>query len=188
MTEVFLNASNIATHVSSQSLVHVISREHISTSEKVEKDCSKTEHVGLIAVAFLAFEHFRSYIARSATFVRQRLVILSEDCETKVSDSDLVLRVVFNCVNEDILRLNVSMHYLFPLKEVQCKKHLFKDHSHVRLFKGLARLKSLKESAIRLIFEYHIHRFIVFKELKEAHNTHALLQRPVDLDLIQKEL
>ena len=119
--------------------------------------------------------------------MRQMLIVRGEHSEPEVSYAYLVVRVVFNRINQYILWLYISMYYLLPLQEVQCQQDLLNDHFYIWLLELLVGLQGLKEGPIRLVLQDHIHEIVILEDLKEPDDTDTLLKGPVHLDLIEEE-
>lgn len=151
MSKILCYAGNVASYISSQSLLHVFSTKKIATCQKIEEKSTKTENVSFIGITFFTCEHFGGHIPWSATFVCQVLIPFSEHSETEISNPYLILRLILDRIYQYVVWLNVPMYHLLPLEKIQSKEHLFNYDTHIRLIEALVALECLEERAIRLI-------------------------------------
>lgn len=127
---VLLHMVYVAGGVLEEKVLGTVCDEDEAAREQVEEDTAETEDIGLIAVAAFC-EYFRRHIAWSTALMLKQLILRGECRQTHVCDPNLVVSLLFNRLDEDVVRLDVAVHDLLLLEEVHGKQALLHDDPHL---------------------------------------------------------
>lgn len=132
----------------------------------------------------LAPENLRRHIPRGAALMKQGLILGVESSQSKVCYTYFIVSLILDGIDQNIIKLNISVNNFLLLEKVKCKKHLLHNDSYLTFFQFDPFHYYIHQGAFGLVFEDDAHAILVLVEPKQAKDTHALFQGPMNADLV----
>ena len=136
--------------VAIQYLLGSSSRKQQPPANQVKEQAPQAKDVRFVA-EYSATEDIWVHIARCAAFYKDTFLVGCPTCEPKISETYLKL---FLIKDQNVLRLDVSVHYRLAVHEVNSEKKLLHDLSDLRLRDHLLMIDNeVPQAAIFGIFQ-----------------------------------
>jgi len=147
------------------------------------KDDPDAPHVTLFVVLLL--QDLRRNVGRRAKPLAHHLVLLKHSREPEVNHFDLVDAILH--LEENVLRLEVSMHNALVVKVVHCQEYLLDYLGCNRLIDLLALLNHSMDVTASQVLHYQVHVVRVLVDVKQFDNA-GVIEASDNRDLVHQAL